>query len=293
MLKKLLTILAAATLLAGVGRAENQMKNTKLESGMAAVNGTRLYYEVQGEGRPIVLIHGGLVDRRMWDDQFDVFAKTNRVVRYDLRGYEKSDRPTAAFSHIQDLHQILMFLKIQKTAVIGLSLGGQIAIDFTLVYPEMVEVLIPVSSSMTGFPFKSLAEFTAQHENVAKLTQAGKQDEAVEALLKMSYFIPYVQGSDIQKRMRPMLKDNLTTWMAPTATQWPAPTAYERLEKIAVPTLIIVGDKDTSAILDCDEYMARKIPGARKIVIPDTAHHLNMEKPAEFNRIVLEFLNRR
>jgi pimeloyl-ACP methyl ester carboxylesterase len=266
MLKKLLTILAAATLLAGVGRAENQMKNTKLESGMAAVNGTRLYYEVQGEGRPIVLIHGGLVDRRMWDDQFDVFAKTNRVVRYDLRGYEKSDRPTAAFSHIQ---------------------------DFTLVYPEMVEVLIPVSSSMTGFPFKSLAEFTAQHENVAKLTQAGKQDEAVEALLKMSYFIPYVQGSDIQKRMRPMLKDNLTTWMAPTATQWPAPTAYERLEKIAVPTLIIVGDKDTSAILDCDEYMARKIPGARKIVIPDTAHHLNMEKPAEFNRIVLEFLNRR
>jgi pimeloyl-ACP methyl ester carboxylesterase len=293
MSKKFLAVIAAAILLLGSGRAESQMKNTKLESGMAAVNGTRLYHEVQGEGRPIVLIHGGLVDRRMWDDQFAVFAKTNRVVRYDLRGYEKSDRPTAAFSHIQDLYQLLKFLKIQKAAVIGLSLGGQIAIDFTLVYPEMVEVLIPVSSSMTGFPFKSSDEFIAQHENVAKLTQANKQDEAVEALLKMSYFIPYVQGSDIQKRMRPMLKDNLATWMAPTATQWPAPTAYERLEKIGVPTLIIVGDKDTSAILDCAEYMIQKIPGARKTVIPDTAHHLNMEKPAEFNRIVLDFLSRR
>jgi len=290
-----LCIIGAATALLSCGGERGRTKNVGSVSGLAAVNGTRLSYEVKGEGRPLVLIHGGLVDQRMWDDQFEAFARTYRVVRYDIRGYGKSGPATVPFSHIEDLRGLLKFLGVRKTIVIGLSLGGQIAIDFTLEHPGLVEALIPVSSSLTGFPFELSEDFIAQYQAVLKMGGEGRLDEAVEALLKMSFFIPYDPGSDIQERMRPMLRDNFAPWTSAAVTglyQWPEPQAYQRIEKIGVPTLIVVGREDTQAILDCAEDMAKRIPGARKVVIPDAAHHLNMEKPAEFNRVVLDFLGR-
>ncbi len=270
-----------------------QMKASTPVSGWAAVNGTRLYYEVRGQGRPLVLIHGGLVDQRMWDDQFADLARAFRVVRYDIRGYEKSNKASVPFSHIEDLRQLLKYLGISKAIVVGLSLGGQIAIDFALEHPAMVEALIPVSSSMTGFPLKLSDDFIAQYNAVFTTAKEKGVDAAVDSLLKLSLFIPYKPNEDIRKRMIPMLKTNFAAWTSAANTKlyvWPEPPAYQRIGQIKAPTLIIVGDKDVPAILDIAEDMAKRIKGARKIVIRDAAHHLNMERPAEFNRALLEFL---
>jgi 3-oxoadipate enol-lactonase len=125
-----------------------------LQTGFAEVNGTRLYYEVAGTGHPLTLIHGGLVNRRLWDDQFNVFAQHYRVVRFDMRGFGDSGLIRAEgenFSLEKDLHDLLQFLGIEKTYILGLSMGGASAIDFTLRYPEMVDALIPVAMGLSGF----------------------------------------------------------------------------------------------------------------------------------------------
>ncbi len=104
-------------------------------TGFANFNGGKLYYEVAGGGTPLVLIHGGLVNSGLWDKQFYAFAEHFRVVRYDVRGFGQSDLPTAPFSHYDDVRQLLDFLNIDRAAVLGLSMGGAIAIDFALAYP--------------------------------------------------------------------------------------------------------------------------------------------------------------
>src|SRR5262245_33847872 len=104
--------------------------------GTAQVNGTALYYETKGRGFPVVLISsGGILDRRGWDQQFDIFSKHYRVIRYDVRGIGKSARPAEPFSHSEDLYALLNSLKIKHAHVVGLSVGAAIAIDFAIEHP--------------------------------------------------------------------------------------------------------------------------------------------------------------
>src|SRR6516164_9757541 len=107
--------------------------------GFAEVREPVLYFETAGQGPAVVLIHGGNLDRRMWDDQFQEFAKHFQVIRYDVRTYGLSDLPSKPFSDVEDLASLLRFLHIQKAHLVGLSLGGRIIIDFALEHPEMVE----------------------------------------------------------------------------------------------------------------------------------------------------------
>src|SRR6266705_3588362 len=122
------------------------------ETGFAEVNGTKLYYEVLGEGHALVLIHGGYMDRRMWDDQFAVFAQHYRVICYDVRGFGQTELPPVPYTDREDLYHLLSFLGLGKTYLMGLSVGGGVAIDFTLDYLDMVDALILVGSSISGAP---------------------------------------------------------------------------------------------------------------------------------------------
>src|SRR5215471_1426812 len=124
------------------------------QRGFAEVNGTRLYYEVAGEGHPLVLNHGGLVDNHLWDDQFEEFAKHFKVIRYDIRGFGDSGFIKSGlepYSMEGDLFSLLQFLDIQKTYMLGLSMGGSLSVDFTLQYPEMVDALITVGAGLSGY----------------------------------------------------------------------------------------------------------------------------------------------
>src|SRR4029077_5191472 len=111
--------------------------------GEADVNGTRLHYEIAGTGSPLVLVSGGgTLDRRQWDDQFDVLATRFRVVRYDIRGIGRSARPTAEFSHHEDLRALLAFLNIERAVVCGVSFGAAIAVDFALDHPNLISGIV-------------------------------------------------------------------------------------------------------------------------------------------------------
>ena len=125
--------------------------------GFAEVNGAKLYYEVMGAGHPLVLLHEGIADSRMYDDQFNAFAQRYRVVRFDLRGFGQSDLPPGdePVALYEDLYGLLALLGIKKTYVLGMSMGGAIALDFTLAHPVMVDALILVAPGVSGYDMTS------------------------------------------------------------------------------------------------------------------------------------------
>jgi len=127
----------------------------KIDTGYINVDGGKIYYEIAGGGENIVLIHDGMVHHVIWDEQFEEFAKTNRVIRYDRRGYGTSSFPEASYSNVEDLNQLFIQLKIDKASVFGMSAGGALAIDFTLKYPEKVSSLVLSGAVVGGFPYTS------------------------------------------------------------------------------------------------------------------------------------------
>lgn len=147
----------AISLAAALGYGSMAGGELKPKIGFINVDNAQIYYEEMGTGKPLVMIHGGLLDRRMWDDQFAVFAGSYRVIRYDARGHGLSKAPSGTYSHHEDLKKLLDALKVERAAIMGLSMGGYIAIDFALAYPDRVSALVLVAPGLTGYDFESEA----------------------------------------------------------------------------------------------------------------------------------------
>jgi pimeloyl-ACP methyl ester carboxylesterase len=263
-------------------------------TGYAEVDGGRLYYEAKGDGRPLVLLHGGLVNSGLWDRQFDVFARQYRVVRYDLRGFGKSSDTTESYSHVEDLHALLGILGIERAHVLGLSMSGTIALDFTLTYPEQVSALVHIAGGVSGYEPESVTEAEERlwaAEGAA--FERGDITEAVESSLLLWTVGPDRRPDQVDREVLERVRE-MTTDLYGRGEGLPSrkldPPAVSRLGEIRVPTLIVHGDQDVSHIAEVAEVIVGGIRGARKVIIPGTAHHPNMEKPDEFNRIVLDFL---
>lgn len=261
------------------------------KTGFMEVDRARLYYEVAGEGHPLVLIHGFFFDRRMWDDQFMAFARGYRVIRYDVRGFGKSKLPEEPYSDVQDLYSLLRFLNIDKAHVLGLSMGGGIAINFTLEHPDMVDALIPVASSLRGY--RPPADVMQKISEIDATGVAGDIPRAIEMFIEMWMSGPmgHVDPA-VSQWAREIMKDySFAVESSPQEEHPPVPAAIDRLSRIHVPTLIVVGDRDQSYILAIAALLEAGIAGARKVVIAGAAHIVNMDKSEEFNRAVLDFLN--
>ena len=263
-------------------------------TGYAEVNGVRLYYEVAGQGHPLVLQHEGIADCRMWDDQFGVFSQQYRVVRYDYRGFGKSDMRPGDFSLRDDLLGLLRSLGVERTYLLGASLGGSMTVDFTLEHPDMVDAIIPVAPGLSGL--QPPEEEVALFEPIEDAIKAGDLDRANE--LEVHIWVdgpnrsPDQVDPAIREKVRVMNGDSFKRqdeWK--DAKPLPLdPPAAGRLSEIHVPTLVIIGDEDVPHVQRAADAIASGIAGAKKAVIHNTAHVLMMEQPAEFNRIVLDFL---
>lgn len=270
----------------------------KAETGFVESNGTKLYYEMMGEGHPLVLIHGGYMDRRMWDAQFSVFAERYKVIRYDVRGFGKSELPPTPYTDRQDLHNLLTSLAIKKVYLLGLSLGGVIALDFTLEYPNMVEALLLVGSPIGGYPNELM--FTAEQMQkqiqlwgpfMAAARERNKP-AMVDVLMNNPTLVPSPAYPSARQRVREQLSEYSFAWVLDSVVQQElTPPAYGRLAEISVPTLVIVGAEDDAQLHKSADKLEQDIVGVQRVTIPETHHMPNMEKPEEFNRIVLSFLD--
>jgi 3-oxoadipate enol-lactonase len=281
-------MLGLAVQAGGVRGAVEGREGSFIESGTV-----KLYYEEAGSGRPIVMIHGGLLNAAMWDDQFEEFARRYRVIRYDARRHGCTVSEPDTFSHHEDLRALVEALGLEKPVIMGLSMGGYVAIDFALEYPEMVGALVLAAPGLSGYEFKG-EEF---EQFMARLREAAERDD-VEAYIE-AFQTAWTDGprrkpgevdAAVREKVRRMALENAQRWDEFSVEYRPLPLAIERLDGIRVPVLALVGDLDMPGILEIVDLVESTVPGARKVVIPGAAHMINMEKPAEFNRIVLEFL---
>ncbi len=265
------------------------------QTGFAEINGAKIYYEIAGAGHPLVFIHGGLVDSRLWDENFEAFARRYRSIRYDLRGFGNSTAAPGAYSLHNDLYALLKSLEVAKAHVIGLSLGGGTALNFAIAYPEMVSALVLVGSGLPGYDMQPSKELEDKYERMKAAEKNGDMPTAVELSLQIWTDGPNRKPEQVDQKFRARIAEMSALAIAAPdlgAPQALDPPAIARLEEIHVPTLIVLGDQDVPGIFGIADILQRDIVGARRVIIKDAAHHLVLEKPVEFNRAVLEFLNK-
>ncbi len=268
----------------------------KTTTGHVNLNDGKLYYEVGGEGETLVLNHAGFVDSGMWDSQWDDLTRHYHVIRFDMRGYGKSDDVSAPIVRREDLHRLLQLLNVERAHLLGCSMGGEIVVDFALEHPEMVSSLILVSTVPGGFEMQG-----APPQNLLDMMEAVKEgnlERASELQIRIwvdgDYRKPEQVDPAVRQRAAEMNRIAVANGTWTKADMQPAspldPPAAKRLNEIQCPTLIIVGALDNPEILRAADVMASEIPNAQKVIISDAAHVPNMDKSAEFNQAVLSFL---
>jgi 3-oxoadipate enol-lactonase len=262
-----------------------------LSEGYVEVDGGRLFYEEAGAGRAVVCIHPGLWDRRTWDDQFRVFAERFRVIRYDVRGYGKSTKPEVEYSNVDDLIALLDHLGVERASLIGCSMGGGIAIDFTLEHPAMVDALVLVASALSGVEQseEDEQEWGPAFARIMEAAKAGDMERATDLVLEI--WAPMGTEDDVGQRIRRLSLEN--PWAITDEGELDRgidPPAVKRLGEIRVPTLIVLGAQDVPDINEMWEEYGPQIPGSRTVVIDHADHVVNMRQPERFNDLVMGFL---
>jgi pimeloyl-ACP methyl ester carboxylesterase len=242
-------------------------------------NGVKIHYEDHGHGPPVLLSHGYSATCRMWDGQVTALAPRHRIITWDMRGHGETDDldDPAAYSEaltVEDMAALLRHCGIERAVIGGLSLGGYMSLAFHLTHPEMVRALILFD---TGPGFRNADTRRAWNE------RAQQRADDLEA----RGFTVLGQSDEIRAS-----KHRSARGLAGAARGMLA-QADDRiiagLDKIAVPTLVLVGADDTHFLAAAD-YMARKIPGATRVTIPNAGHASNLHQPAAFNRAVENFL---
>ncbi len=270
---------------------------TSVKTGYADVNGARLYYEIAGQGTPLVMIHAGISDSRMWEFEFVSFAVSHHVMRFDMRGYGKSHPVPGEFNILDDLTTLLAELNLTGPLILmGCSMGAGLALDFALENPGRTRALILVGGGPAGFeaeaeePDELFAESERAFENgeldrVAELDMQiwfdgfGRSPNPAKAAARAKAFEMARQVTELEYKR-----------IGKHARKTAAVQAAERLHEIKAPCLIIVGENDLPFLIKAAEFMQERLPNAKLAAMADAAHLPNMEHPAQFRTIVDDFL---
>ncbi|MFB9301999.1 alpha/beta fold hydrolase [Kibdelosporangium philippinense] len=246
-----------------------------------------LSYDDVGSGHPIVLIHGHPFDRSMWRPQVERFSDSYRLIVPDLRGYGQSPvipgkTPLDAFAK-EVAGLVLDELKVDEFVLGGLSMGGQIVMDFYRQFPERVAGLLLADT----FPGAETPEgVTARNTMADRLEGEGMEPYATEVQWKM-----VAKGNDSAHVMRMMKKAPPAGAAAALRGRAERPDYTDLLRTITVPTLVAVGELDEYTPVAVAERMQALIPGAELAVIEGAAHMPNLERPVEFNAAFERLLN--
>jgi pimeloyl-ACP methyl ester carboxylesterase len=282
-------VLASFMILATVSPLLATAGEINPKSGFVDVDGGRLYYEEAGQGPTVVLLHDGLLHSGTWDEQLAPWSSHHRVIRYDRRCYGRSPVAWAPYSDLDDLLTLIDALAVDKTAIVGASRGGRLAVDFTLAHPERVDALVLVGAVVGGM--EDSTHFTARNlRNQGPLYTGGGVEEVIERLVDDPY-LTAASSSVARAHIRELLEANSDHLSASGSyQQHPEFKTLDRLGEVQVPTLIVVGEADIPDVHAHAGVFETGIEGAKRVVLPDAGHLVHLEVPAAFNELVLDFL---
>jgi 3-oxoadipate enol-lactonase len=287
---KHLLLFAAITCSACGSPAVGGSSSATPENGTVAVDGGSLYYETAGKGAPVILIHGGFGDRRMWDEQFLPLSQVFRVIRYDHRGFGKSSAPDKPYSPVADLGRLMDHLKIPRANLVGNSMGGTLALDFALTNPDRTGAVVVIASAAAGYPTpdadrdRVMAVFnTARERDTASAASMWLQNPMVAVATTHPGASPLVRRM-VEENQRVLLMEH-----------WPEealkPPTFERLAEVKAQTLFIVGSKDISLVREGAAASAARMPHAKIETIAGADHLLQMEEPAIVNKKLVDYIS--
>lgn len=265
------------------------------DTGRVQVPGSSLFYESVGAGSPVILLHGGNLDRRMWDVEFAALQRTHRVIRYDARGYGRSGRADTAFSAHHDLLAFMDALQLPRASLIGLSLGGRIAMDFALAHPDRVDRLVLVAPGISGGTWAEDADTTW----LISAREAAQRHDSVgvaRAWLGSAYIRTALRDSAMTRRVQDWVEDQASFWAGMIRHRdlevEAVPPAANRLDELVMPILLVVGTGDTPYIQDVAQAIETRAANVRRVNIPGVGHMVNLEAPGPFLEAVTAFLAR-
>lgn len=261
--------------------------------------GACLHYDLAGSGaRTLVLAHAYPTNRNLWTPQVEALSKTRTVIAYDLRGFGLSDAPDAPGAYspqrsVDDLHALVEHLGVARIELCGLSMGGNVALNYALAHPERVSALVV---SGTGAGSGDMAAFSQTTNAWADAAERGGIEAFADVVAANPIFAEYGDRGPAQRaRLRELVAANTVPGVAHTAREVLAKrksinVLVPRLRELRVRTLVVIGEKDVDCVAPA-EAMTSAIPGARYASIPETGHFNNLEEPAALNELLLRFLD--
>lgn len=252
-------------------------------TGYFSYNNGKIFFELNGEGETIVFVHGFSLNCKMWNSQVSYFSKNYQVLTYDMRGFGRSTLPLSPYSYYDDLRALLEHLGITKVHLVGLSLGGEEALNFVLEYPEYVLSLTLVSSSLGGYSGKVDWDVRASEVGIEQV----KQNWLDHVVFRSTKNYPQVQ-----QKLKEMIDDySGWHWLNSGYRERPRQSAIERLGEIEIPVQIVVGQLDLSYYHEIATILNQKIKGSQNLVFENSGHMLTMEQPDKFNKTLELFLS--
>jgi pimeloyl-ACP methyl ester carboxylesterase len=256
------------------------------------VNGVDVAYDDSGAGMPLLLLHAGIADRTMWDDVTPMLAERFRVVAPDLRGYGETPLPDGPFVYAADVAALLEALGIARAHVVGVSLGGHVALDLALAHPALVDHLVLVGAGIDGWEHE--ASLRAAWDEEAVAFERGDLDEVSWINVRTWLDGPTRSEDDVPKALRrrvfEMQRAALDHENPAAEGGWLTPSRRERLGDITQPTLVLAGALDQRDFRRIARLLAEDIPGAQLNELPGVAHLPPLERPEAFVRTLLGFL---
>jgi pimeloyl-ACP methyl ester carboxylesterase len=263
------------------------------DSGFVTVPGGSLHFEVDGDGPPLLLIHAGIANLRMWDPQVPALAASHRVIRYDTRGFGRTESEAVEFSNRADAIAVLDHVGVSAATLVGASRGGMIALDLALESPDRVDALVIVDGGIGGYESPAAVGEDEMWEEVEQKEEAKEWDWLADFETRW-----WIDGpGQPEDRVDPTLRTLVHGWILDNyraekeaGTPQPLrPPAGDRLDDLSVPTLVVVGDLDEPATVDSCGVLADRV-GGRLEVFEGCAHLPNLEQPDLFTELLLEFL---
>ena len=246
------------------------------------VNGARLWYDEAGSGETVLLLHGGLGDSGLWEPVVPFLAERFRTIRTDLRFYGRSTGPNVPWSWENDVVGVLDELGIERAALVGLSLGGRIALDIALAHPKRLWAVVGVAPGLAGHDGEA---YTAEHE--ARYEAA---ENKVEAAMEIDFEVWAPLGVD--DRIRELWRATPDANPLPDGVEPQAlagAPARERLGELTVPTLIVTAKHDPTGFREIGPLVEREAPDARHLEL-DSDHYVTLREPELLSSVLLEFL---
>jgi 3-oxoadipate enol-lactonase len=254
-----------------------------------------LWHESTGDGRPVLLVHAGICDARMWDRQWSTLAGGRRLLRCDLAGFGRTPMPPGDAAFAADVVELLDRLSLGPATLVGSSLGGRVVLEVAVARPDLVERLVVIAASLPDHDWSAeVREFGSAEDAALKL---GDLDAAVEANLRMWVDGPQRQPDEVDPQLRAFVGEMQRRAfelqleaLEEAGESLLVPDVGARLGEIGVRTLVIVGIADVADMAAIAERLVTEIPDARLEPIEGAAHFPSLERPAEFDRLLVDFL---